>query len=155
MSVLVNFRVDDSLKRDFEQLCAGQGKNMTSAFIAFMNRAVKLNRIPAESLDEMSYGEAVELAELGNDMQILATLGRHSDWRIRDAVARNKNSSPQLLDVLGYDERPEVRFSVLLNPKTQISTIERLLDDNDETVRKWAQAGLGVRTKETAQEDAR
>ena len=145
MSVLINFRVDDSLKAEFEKVCSASNSTMTAALTAFMVRAVETHGLSVNIFEEMSYMHALEAAELSDDMQTLAKMARSNDARLREAVARNKHTSAELLDVLGYDNLPEVRLAVLFNPATRSSTIERFLSDNDYTIRTWAKPGLAIK----------
>lgn len=45
---LVNFRMDEDLKRDMEKTCHELGMNMTTAFIIFAKKVARENRIPFE-----------------------------------------------------------------------------------------------------------
>ncbi len=50
--VMVNFRMDDALKRDVEQVCADLGMSMTTAFTIYAKKLARERRIPFEvSLD--------------------------------------------------------------------------------------------------------
>ncbi len=44
----ITIRVDDKLKKSFEELCEGIGLNNTAAFTIFMKTAVREQRIPFE-----------------------------------------------------------------------------------------------------------
>ena len=44
----ITIRVDDKLKKNFEELCEGIGLNNTAAFTIFMKAAVREQRIPFE-----------------------------------------------------------------------------------------------------------
>ena len=44
----ITIRVDDKLKKNFEELCEGIGLNNTAAFKIFMKAAVREQRIPFE-----------------------------------------------------------------------------------------------------------
>ncbi len=44
----INIRIDENLKRDFDNLCSDIGMNMTTAFCIFAKTAVREQRIPFE-----------------------------------------------------------------------------------------------------------
>ena len=45
---MVNFRMDERLKREMEQACKEMGLSMTTAFTIFANKVIKERRIPFE-----------------------------------------------------------------------------------------------------------
>lgn len=45
---MVNFRMDEELKKDMERICREMGLNMTAAFTIFANKVTKERRIPFE-----------------------------------------------------------------------------------------------------------
>ena len=45
---MVNFRMDEELKKGMEQACKDMGMSMTTAFIIFANKVCKERRIPFE-----------------------------------------------------------------------------------------------------------
>ena len=45
---MVNFRMDEELKKGMEQACKEMGMSMTTAFIIFANKVSKERRIPFE-----------------------------------------------------------------------------------------------------------
>ena len=45
---MVNFRMDEKLKKDMEQACKDMGMSMTTAFIIFATKVSKEKRIPFE-----------------------------------------------------------------------------------------------------------
>ena len=45
---MVNFRIDEDLKRGMEQVCKEMGLSMTTAFIIFATKVSKERRIPFE-----------------------------------------------------------------------------------------------------------
>jgi len=45
---LVNFRMDEELKKDMEDTCRGLGMNMTTAFTIFAKKMTREKRIPFE-----------------------------------------------------------------------------------------------------------
>ncbi len=44
----VNIRMDENLKKDFDELCSDLGLTMTSAFTVFAKAAVRQQKIPFE-----------------------------------------------------------------------------------------------------------
>ena len=45
---MVNFRMDEELKKDMEQACKDMGMSMTTAFMIFAKKVSKERRIPFE-----------------------------------------------------------------------------------------------------------
>ena len=45
---MVNFRIDEDLKREMEQTCKNMGLTMTSAFTMFATKVTREQRIPFE-----------------------------------------------------------------------------------------------------------
>lgn len=45
---MVNFRMDEELKKNMEQVCKDMGLSMTTAFTIFATRVTKEKRIPFE-----------------------------------------------------------------------------------------------------------
>ncbi len=59
--VLVNFRMDEELKRDMEITCRDLGMNMTTAFTIFAKKMTREKRIPFDvSLDPFYSNENIE-----------------------------------------------------------------------------------------------
>ncbi len=46
MASMINFRIDDELKKDMEQICQELGMNMSTAFTIFAKKVVRDQRIP-------------------------------------------------------------------------------------------------------------
>ena len=45
---MVNFRMDEDLKRSMERVCSDMGMSMTTAFTIFAKKVTRENRIPFE-----------------------------------------------------------------------------------------------------------
>ena len=54
---MVNIRMDEALKSDFEALCNDLGLNMSTASTIFAKKMVRENRIPFEVSLDPFYGE--------------------------------------------------------------------------------------------------
>ncbi|MCR4762694.1 MAG: type II toxin-antitoxin system RelB/DinJ family antitoxin [Lachnospiraceae bacterium] len=54
---LVNFRMDDMLKKEMEQTCQDLGMNMTTAFTIFAKKMTREKRIPFEVSIDPFYSE--------------------------------------------------------------------------------------------------
>jgi len=71
--VLVNFRMDEDLKKSMEQTCQSLGMNMTTAFTIFAKKMSREQRIPFEvsvdpfysSRNMMAIDEAAKQIECG------------------------------------------------------------------------------------------
>ena len=55
---MVNFRMDEDLKKNMEQVCKDMGMSMTTAFTIFATRVTKEKRIPFEVSADPFYDEA-------------------------------------------------------------------------------------------------
>ena len=54
---MVNFRMDEDLKKDMEQACKEMGLSMTTAFTIFATKVSKEKRIPFEVAVDPFYSE--------------------------------------------------------------------------------------------------
>ena len=54
---LVNFRMDEDLKRDMEETCRDLGMNMTTAFTIFAKKVIREKRIPFDVSVDPFYSE--------------------------------------------------------------------------------------------------
>ena len=59
----VNIRMDDDLRREFDNLCSNLGLTMTVAFNVFAKNAVRRQKIPFEISMETSNAETMAIAE--------------------------------------------------------------------------------------------
>lgn len=71
--------------------------------------------------------EQLEIATTSNELSVLEQLRKSPYMNVRRAVARNKNISSTIADVLAYDPVLNVSFMALKNPK---STVNRDLCDD-------------------------
>lgn len=55
---MVNFRMDEDLKKSMEQTCKDMGMSMTTAFTIFATKVAKEKRIPFEITADPFYSEA-------------------------------------------------------------------------------------------------
>ena len=55
---MVNFRMDEDLKKNMEQVCKEMGLSMTTAFTIFATRVSKERRIPFEICADPFYNES-------------------------------------------------------------------------------------------------
>ncbi len=56
--VMVNFRMDEDLKKNMEQVCRDMGMNMTTAFTIFATKVSREKRIPFEISADPFYSES-------------------------------------------------------------------------------------------------
>jgi DNA-damage-inducible protein J len=54
----VNFRMDESLKRNMERVCTDMGMSMTTAFTIFATKVAREKRIPFEVSADPFYSES-------------------------------------------------------------------------------------------------
>jgi len=57
-TTMVNFRMDEDLKKDMEQTCSEMGLSMTSAFVIFAKKVAREKRIPFEITADPFYSES-------------------------------------------------------------------------------------------------
>ena len=55
---MVNFRMDEDVKKDMEQVCKEMGMSMTTAFTIFATKVSKERRIPFDVAADPFYSEA-------------------------------------------------------------------------------------------------
>jgi DNA-damage-inducible protein J len=55
---MINFRMDENLKKSMEQVCKEMGLSMTTAFTIFATKVSKEKRIPFEVAVDSFYSEA-------------------------------------------------------------------------------------------------
>ena len=55
---MVNFRMDEDLKKSMEQICADMGMSMTTAFTIFAKKVANEKRIPFEITADPFYSES-------------------------------------------------------------------------------------------------
>lgn len=56
--VMVNFRMDEELKKEMERTCKDMGLTLTSAFTMFAAKVTREQRIPFEITADPFYGKA-------------------------------------------------------------------------------------------------
>ncbi|MBD5111726.1 MAG: type II toxin-antitoxin system RelB/DinJ family antitoxin [Ruminococcaceae bacterium] len=70
----INIRIDEDLKREFDNFCSDVGMSMTTAFCLFAKTVVRRHSIPFEitNLDENGFtpAEAAELKSRVEDMKL-------------------------------------------------------------------------------------
>lgn len=75
--VMVNFRMDEELKKSMEQTCKDMGLTLTSAFTMFATKVAREKRIPFEVVADPFYSKtnmerlerAVADADAGRNME--------------------------------------------------------------------------------------
>ena len=55
---MINFRMDENLKKGMEQTCREMGMSMTTAFIIFAKKVTRERRIPFEVTADPFYSDA-------------------------------------------------------------------------------------------------
>ena len=81
----MTFRVDDSLKKDFDRLCDEFGLTNTAALTIFMKAVVRERRIPFE----LRAGKLDEITERG----------RRAFWELREEAKTNGLADMTLEDI--------------------------------------------------------
>ena len=67
---MVNFRMDEDLKKKMEKICADMGMSMTTAFTIFAKTVTREKRIPFEVTADPFYSDS-NLAHLHRGIQAL------------------------------------------------------------------------------------
>ena len=65
----VNIRIDEGLKREFDNLCQDLGLTMTAAFTVFAKTAVRRQRIPFEIARDVPNAETIAAIEEVREMK--------------------------------------------------------------------------------------
>ena len=55
---MINFRIDENLKKEMEKICREMGMSMTTAFTIFATKVTRERRIPFEITAEPFYSES-------------------------------------------------------------------------------------------------
>ena len=55
---MINFRIDEKIKKEMEKICREMGMSMTTAFTIFATKVTKERRIPFEITADPFYSEA-------------------------------------------------------------------------------------------------
>ena len=75
--VMVNFRMDEKLKKSMEQVCKEMGLGLTSAFTLFAVKVSKERRIPFEvAVDPVPNADTLEAIEEVRQMKKNPALGK-------------------------------------------------------------------------------
>lgn len=56
--VMINFRIDEKIKKEMEKICREMGMSMTTAFTIFATKVTKEKRIPFEITADPFYSES-------------------------------------------------------------------------------------------------
>lgn len=55
---MINFRIDEKIKKEMEKICREMGMSMTTAFTIFVTKVTKERRIPFEITADPFYSES-------------------------------------------------------------------------------------------------
>jgi addiction module antitoxin, relB/dinJ family len=55
---MINFRIDEKIKKEMEKICREMGMSMTTAFTIFATKVTKERRIPFEITADPFYSES-------------------------------------------------------------------------------------------------
>ena len=55
---MINFRIDEKIKKEVEKICCEMGMSMTTAFTIFATKVTKEKRIPFEITADPFYSES-------------------------------------------------------------------------------------------------
>jgi len=88
----INFRMDENLKREFDELCNDFGLTMTAAFTIFAKTVVRRQRIPFEISKDMDMPNAETVAAIEEVEAMIKdpTLGKaytHVDEMMKELLA--------------------------------------------------------------------
>jgi len=85
---MVNFRMDEDLKKSMETVCKEMGMSMTTAFVIYANKVIKERRIPFEITAEPDpfYSEENQaiLRSRIDDMNAGRNMSRHELIEVED-----------------------------------------------------------------------
>ena len=99
-----------------------------------------------DDIESMSVNEALNLAKNKNTSpEILEKLAEDEDKNVRKAVAKNPKTPVDILKKLVEDKKWEVRYEVAENPNTPVEALRKLADDKDWIVGSAAERALRKR----------
>ena len=75
----INIRMDENLKRDFDNLCNDLGLTMTTAFTVFAKTVVRRQRIPFEISMDIPNAETIAAIEEIQEMKLNPHLRKSFD----------------------------------------------------------------------------
>ena len=58
VQAMINFRIDEKIKKEMEKICREMGMSMTTAFTIFATKVTKEKRIPFEITADPFYSES-------------------------------------------------------------------------------------------------
>ena len=58
VQAMINFRIDEKIKKEMEKICREMGMSMTTAFTIFATKVTKERRIPFEITADPFYSES-------------------------------------------------------------------------------------------------
>ena len=70
--------------------------------------------------------------------EILKLLCFHNNYKVREAIAKNLNAGPHVLECLENDVHNYVKNKLALNPNTPFKTLLKLSTDENKTIRERA-----------------
>ena len=120
-----------------EVLLGDRRAEVRAAAVANENTPVEL--VAARARDR-AIGVRCEVAARPVGVDVLAVLAADPSWRVREAVAWNAQTAPEVLDALAGDANREVRAAVATSESTPPSTLEMLAGDDDWWVRSCVAA---------------
>lgn len=85
---MVNFRMDEDLKKSMEQACSDMGLTLTAAFTIFAKKVAREKRIPFEVSADPFYSES-NMAHLRRGVEAL-NAGKGVEHDIIEADDRNR-----------------------------------------------------------------
>lgn len=88
----INIRIDENLKKEFDNLCQDLGLTMTTAFTVFVKTAVRRQGIPFEIAKNMPNAETISAIEESQAIKKKPSLGKS----YTDVDAMMKEFTPML-----------------------------------------------------------
>ena len=79
----------------------------------------------------ISTAQRIQAAKISNSLDLLRALAASQHWLVRQAVANNRISNPQILDLLATDVNPDVRMAVANNPIINGKILDSMCNDPD------------------------
>lgn len=86
----INIRIDENLKKQFEEFCSDMGMSMSTAFNIFAKKTVRENRIPFEIGRETPNEETLKAIQEVQEMKANPNIGKsysNVDKMIKELLA--------------------------------------------------------------------
>ena len=82
-NVMVNYRIDEDLKNEYEKVCDDMGLSMSAAYMLFVKKVVREGRLPFE-VTTQAYDERHKEKQEERDKRLLAYLEKVTEIKAEE-----------------------------------------------------------------------